>query len=406
MASANDTRSGRLRAIVPIGLALIAGVVVIGLIAVPEQGGTTPAVGGPSPSVPGNAPISTSSLRSNNARLGGIFHGAVHTRSQVLVWLAASLQPGPSMIGPFSTDLGPDWFVLQGPTWTGGGNLAGFQFPVPVDGAILGLDVHLQAAVCDPFTNTWFWTPGVTHRFSMAPNGGRSILLIRQVSAIAEAPHAPSQADLLAQVLQSVGHQVTIVDDAPPQRLADLAGFDALMDCRFTLPPGENEKGLFLGFLQNYGGVFLLSGPFAGSPGGQWRQLWIDEWVNGWLGLSIVFGSGMNQSNGAAEIVSPAAEPRYLLFPQPIQGLPYDVASEGGSFGPPGAVARGWPWIQGAGYPSLVYGMMFKPSDMSAVRVSGGVAILFNGSPEALISLSAPPPAGQVFINLASWLDV
>jgi len=357
--------------------------------------------------LPAPIPLSLSSITTNNARIGGTFRLSVHTRPQVGVWVLASSNTGPSGIGPWTVDLGPDWFVLQDFSWTSGGDRVDVHFPVPNHQALVGTEAVVQAVVHDPHSLEWFWTESVLHRFSEAPNGGRSVLLIRQVSVTNEAPHATLQADALAQALNQVGHNVTVVDDALP---ADLASYDCIMDCRFTLPPNPAEQDRLTDFLQHYGGVFMLCGPTVGSSWGQWRFAFLQQWLNNKLGMGLTLGTGINQSTGVTgESISLNCEPSYLVNPSSVAGMPYRVEDEGGSFGPEGFQSVGWPWVVGPAGPGqspTVYGMLFKPDDITGLPVKGKLAILFNGADDALAPSSASPFSHLVMVNLSFWLDV
>lgn len=368
--------------------------------------------GGPGPtSAPGTQPVpiplSMSTITTNNARIGDTFRLTVHTRPQVGVWVLASSNNPPTMIGPWQVDLAPDWFILRDHAWTSGGDRVDLQISLPYAQAWVGTEALVAALIHDPNTMEWFWTNSVLHRFSEAPAGGRSICLIRQVSVTGEAPWAALQADALTNALSGVGHSVTVVDDALP---TDLASFDLILDCRFTLPPNPDEQDRLTDFLRHYGGVFMLCGPTVGSSWGQWRFAFIQQWVNNKLGMGLTLGTGINQSSGVTgEQVSLSAEPRYLSQPSSVAGMPYRVHDEGGTFGPQGFQTTGWPWIvspAGPGQTPTVYGMLFKPDDIPAVPVKGSLAILFNGADDALAPSGQNPYAHLIFVNLSFWLDV
>ncbi|MAG55229.1 MAG: hypothetical protein CMJ83_02955 [Planctomycetes bacterium] len=378
----------------------LVGVIVFVLSGVP---GSTAGSGGSVGLVPGvSAPLVTSAMTTNNLRIGSDFYLTVHTRPQVGVWVLASSNTGPSQIGPWQTELGSDWFILQDYTWTSGGNQVGLQIPVPYDQALVGNEVVLQSLVHEPMTNEFFWTNHVPHKFSDAPNGGVNVLIVRQTTFTWECPFAPTQADLLAQVLRGLGHNVLVVDDSLPPEIAE---FDVLLDCRFTLPPNQAEKTRMVEFLRFYGGVFLLCGPTVGSTWGQWRFAWIEDLLNSKLGLCLTLGNSLNESTGTwGEHVSSSAEARYASQPSNITNTLYEIENEGGNFGPLG-YNQGWPWIVAPAPSTTVYGMMWKNSDITTLPVKGSVAVLFNGSSEALAGASNPY-ATVVFQNLVAWLDV
>jgi hypothetical protein len=380
------------------GAALAVVVVISAIPSGPSGGGS-----GTAPPQAAPIPIAWSSLTSGNAHLGEMFHLSVHTRPQVGVWILASSNTGPSMIGPYLTDLGPDWFILQSGTWTGGGNRVDLDFPIPTAPALQDLEVIIQAFIQEPSTSGTAWTPSVLHRITAPPLMGRSVLLIRQTMNSPEIQNASAQADALQLILASFGHAVTVADDAYP---ADLASFDCLMDCRFTVPPTEAEKLAAVRFLQHYGGIFLLCGPYLSSPMGQARLAALQELLNARLGIGVTVASGGNTSGGpASEQVSPMSDPRYLTFPAPVSGLAVHVEQEGGNFGPEGYATRGLPWVSGTSGLHLVYGMFFKPDDMPAVRVRGAMAVLFNGAADALMLSPANPNAHLIFVNLPWYLD-
>ena len=383
-----------------IGLAVFVMIMVSGV----PGGPTTTQVPGAQPAP---IPLSMSTITTNNARIGGTFRLTVHTRPQVGVWVLASSNNPSTTIGPWQVDLAPDWFLLQDFAWTSGGDRVDLQFSLPYVQAWVGTEALVKALVHDPNSMEWFWTDSVMHRFSEAPGGGRSICLIRQVSAMAEAPWATLQADALANTLSGVGHSVSVFDDALP---ADLASFDLILDCRFTLPPNLEEQGRFTDFLQHYGGVFMLCGPTVGSSWGQWRFAFIQQWVNNVLCMGLTLGTSVNQSSAVTgEQVSLSAEPRYLNQLPSVGGMPYRVHDEGGTFGPQGFQPRGWPWIvspAASGQAPTVYGMLFKPDDIPAVQSQGSLAILFNGAEDALAPSGQNPYAHLIFMRLAAWLDV
>jgi hypothetical protein len=153
----------------------------------------------------------------------------------------------------------------------------------------------------------------------------------------------------------------------------------------------------------------MICGPSVGSSWGQWRFAFIQQWLNGDLGLGLTLGTGLNQSSGVAgEQVSLSAAPSYLYQPGSVAGMPYRVHDEGGTFGPQGFQPAGWPWIVSASPPGqapIVYGMLFKPSDIACMPVKGGLAVLFNGAPDSLAPSGQNPFADLIFGNLAWWLD-
>ncbi|NRA95567.1 MAG: hypothetical protein HRU14_05095 [Planctomycetes bacterium] len=404
MLANQERRSPVWAAMLPV-FALISLTVVVVLMVSGVPGGPTAT---PSPGVqPVPMPLSMSTITTNNARIGGTFRLTVHTRPQVGVWVLASSNNPWTTIGPWQVNLAPDWYLIQDFAWTSGGDRIELQISLPYVQAWVGTEALVNALVHDPNSMEWFWTGSVLHRFSDAPGGGRSICLIRQVSVTGEAPWAPLQADALANALSGVGHSVSVVDDVLP---TDLASFDLILDCRFTLPPNSDEQDRLTDFLQHYGGVFLLSGPAVGSTWGQWRFAFIQQWANNRLGLGLTFGTSINQSSGVTgEQVSLNAEPRYLTQPSSVAGMPYRVHDEGGTFGPEGFQPRGWPWIvapAGVAQAPTVYGMLFKPDDIPALPVKGSLAILFNGADDALAPSGQNPSAHLIFMNLASWLDV
>lgn len=367
----------------------------------PPGGGGAGACPGLPPGVP--MPLTCSSMTSGNAHLGETFGLTVHARAGLFTWILASSNSGPSTIGPFPTDLSPDWFVLQGPVFTGGGNRVDLSFPLPSIPSLVDAEVVLQTFLLDVGAVEMTWTNSLMHRLTVPPPQGRSVCLVRQTLASPEMPNAGVQADALVQLLQLYGHQVTVVDDAVP---GDLASYDALFDCRFSVPLIEDDKLAFVRFLQRYGGVFLVCGPWIQSPQAQLRQLGIRDLLNNRLGIGVVVASGGMLSGGASvEQVSPDADPRYLTFPGSVSGLPYHVDQEGGNFGPSGFAPVGTPWIAAAGGWATVFGMLFKPDDVTTLSVKGTMAVLFNGAADALMQTPANPQTGPIFANLPWYLD-
>ena len=173
------SNSDGMRSLVAPVLVMVGAVVITVLVLSGIPGGPTPTPG----VVPTPVPLSASTITCNNARVGGLFQLTVHARPQVGVWVLASGNGGPTTIGPWQVDLGHDWFLLQDFAWTSGGNRIDIQIPLPPGHGWAGTEALGKALVHDPNSWEWAWTETVLHRFSHAPQGGRSVCLVRQVSA-------------------------------------------------------------------------------------------------------------------------------------------------------------------------------------------------------------------------------
>lgn len=384
---------------------LACGILVIS--GVPGGGGTPP----PPPQPPGvlaplptgvNAPIANSVQLTGNVHVGEMMHFTLAARPGVGIWTAVSSNSGPSVIGPWQVAVSADWSLLFAGLTTNSADSVSVMIPIPPIPALHNTEFMMQSLVFDPATYEFHWTNAALHRITQSNPGGRNVLLLRQTLANAEVPFSITQADLFAQSLIAQGHTVTVADDALP---LDLISYDCILDCRFTTVPAESEKDVFRAFLQNYGGVFLLSGPYSGSPAGQLRRAWVRDFLAMRLGVSAWIGSGLNNSNATVEQVSPLAPVRLLAMPNFVLGTSYEVTNEGGTFGTLAAFSAGDPWIVATSGNQQVYGAMFNPQQMPGVHAAGSVAVLLNGHPEALANSPSNPNAGAVLGNLPWALD-
>jgi hypothetical protein len=346
-------------------------------------------------------PANPHHLVTNNLKIGDALRLNLHTLPQTAHWLLASSNSGPSYIGPYFVDLGPDWFVLNGPVLMGGGANAETIVGVPYVPALVGLEFVLQCAVVSPLASDVIFSSSVTLRVSQGVS--KNILILRQTANVAGMTTAAQQAAALALSLQLLGNQVTVADDALPTSLLD---YDCILDLRFATPPAFDEDVRFVQFLKQNGGLFFVCGPYAGCPLGQQRAAWISTFMNATLGLGVAASSGGSLSNGSVESIDGSLDPAFLNTPLSIAGLPFNVSNEGGNFGPPGAAPTGMPWMTGATiFGPLVFGMIFEPAAMQNQTVGGRVAVLFSGGADTFEASAQSPFPELVMCNLAWYLD-
>jgi hypothetical protein len=387
--------SRRLRTAVPILLVFVALIVVFQLSGVPSP--TPP----PQDSGSSTYPTNPHQLICNNLKIGDTLRINLHTLPQTANWMLASSNSGPSYIGPYFVDLGSDWFVLQGPTLMGGGNSLELLIPVPFVPALVGLEFAIQCAVVSPVASDVIFSNSVALRGSQST--AKNILIIRQTLVMAGMTTSAQQASSLAVALQVLGNQVTVVDNVLPPSLLD---YDCIFDLRFSVAPAGDESQRFVQFLRQNGGIFFVSGPFAGCPPGQQRASWINVFLNTTLGIPVPISSGGGLSNITVETVNPAADPFLLTTPLSIGGMPFDVNNEGGNFGPPGTVPGGTAFLSGVGlFGAMVYGMYFEPAAMNNLAVGGRVAILFAGGADTFQASAQNPNPEFLMCNLAYFLD-
>jgi hypothetical protein len=349
---------------------------------------------------PSSFPPGPHRLVSNNLKTGDTLRLDLLTLPQSAIWVLASSNSGPSYIGTYLTDLGPDWFVLQGPVLMGGGSHLQLTFPVPLGAGLAGLEFAVQCAAVSPLAPDVAFSNGVALRVSQG--SGKNVLLLRQTTSAAGMANAAAQADALAIGLQLLGNHVTVADDVLPLSLLD---HDCILDLRFTTPPAADEAARFVQFLRTCGGAFFVCGPYAGCPEGQQRAAWLESLLNGVLGVGVAISSGGNLSGASVETIDPAAGPEFLSASAGITGLTMDVTHEGGSFGPPGAPG-GTPWLGGStALGPRVYGMFFDPSAMSAETVGGRLAVLFAGGASTFLPTAASPYPDLIMGNVAHYLD-
>ncbi len=348
-------------------------------------------------------PAAPHKLVSNNLKLGDDLHLVLHTVPQAGVWILASSETGPSWIGPYFTDLGADWFVLRDLTLLGGGSMLEHVVSVPMDPGLAGLEFAVQCAVADPQVADIRMSNSVHLKVSPFLATGKHVLLLRQTASTSAIGNPSAQATALAGSLTLLGNHVVVADDVLP---AALTSYDVILDCRFTVPPSPLEAARFLQFLRQSGGVAFVVGPSVGSPAGQERALWVNNFLNTTLGISVVVATGGNLSASSVETVDTGADPNYLYSPISVAGLPFEVTSEGGNFGPPGFAAVGTPWISGQSQIGpMVFGMLFNPSDATAQTIGAPIGVLFAGGAGTLMATSQNPYPDLVFCNLVYYLD-
>jgi len=363
-------------------------------LVLPGQGNTT---------FPGVAPLSASTLISNNLKVGTLFDAQVLTRPFAGAWILASGNTGPSTIAGYSVELGAQWFLLQDLVFSSGDGVISLSLPIPAWPPLVGMEFVVQAAVMDPQTLELAWTNATLQQVAASYPSLLNVLVIRQGFAPSDAPYAPAQGDALVQMLSLQGMQVTVHDNVLP---ASVAGFDVILDARFNSPPAEWEKQVFKGFMRNQGGVFFLCGPFSGTTWSADRFAWIQDFLVNRLGLSLSLQPGGGSAAQSNERVDPGGNWNLLNVAYSIAGLPYQVSLEGGNFGSPGTQPVGTPWIvTSPGWNPMVYGMVFKPADITACPLKGGCAVLMNGGPDVFTPTATSPHPDQVFTNLCYWLD-
>jgi hypothetical protein len=379
----------------------VVAVVAFDLAAVPSPRGhhaTAPSPGGGS--LPSTFPPGAHRLVSNNLKTGDTLELDLLTLPQTAIWVLASSNTGPSYLGPYFTDLGPDWFVLQGPLLMGGGSHLQLGVPVPTGAGLTGLEFTVQCAAVSPLASDVGFSNSVALRVSQGP--AKNVLLLRQTGPGC-GNGAAAQADSLAIGLQLLGIHVTTVDDVLPLSLLD---YDCIFDLRFSTPPAPDEAARYVQFLKSCGGLFFVAGPWTGCQGGQMRAGWVHWFLNTILGVSLTVSSGGALSNASVETIDPAAGPEFLAAASGIAGLPLDVSDEGGNFGPPGAVNLGIPWLTGTTvFGPTVYGMFFEPAVMSSQTVGGRVAVLFAGGSSTFVATATSPYPDLVMANMAYYLD-
>lgn len=363
------------------------------------QGGSS----GQSSQSPGS--LASPILTTNNPKVGETFRVAIHGEPGAIAWLAVSLTPGPSTLGPWQLGIGQPLHVLLAGAPFHGASTISLDVPIPAIDALQGIEFWMQALVVRPATGEAALTNVAAHRIA---GPGRHVLIVGQVTPSQTFASAGAQADALLGLLAATGHSVTRVDNVLP---ADLRGYDAILDCRFTLAPPASEKAVMVDYLRCHGGIFLVGGPFNLDQGGQLRHAWIQDFLNTKLGIGVAVYSGGNfsgSSPAALEEVRPTAHPMLLTVPSWIAEASYHVENEGGNFGYESSLAAGSPWIAaGAGSPvaGLVFGATFKPEDMTTARVAGTVAVLWNGAADALAATAANPNTQIIFDNLVHFLD-
>jgi hypothetical protein len=308
------------------------------------------------------------------------------------------------MIGPWSVAVSSDWsLLLAGHTTDSFGKLD-VPVPLPPMPSLHNLEFVMQTLIYDPTVVEFAWTNSVLQRITNPPPGGRNVLLLRQTVANAEAPWSQQQATLFAQSLTLQGHSVVVADDVLP--VTGLQQFDCILDCRFTTVPAESEKDVMRAFLQLHGGVFLLSGPYMNSVGGQLRRAWVRSFLAHRLGIPVIVGTGSNASNSTVEMVNTMAPVALLAMPNFVVNMTYEVTNEGGTFGSlAGFLALGDPWINATTGNMQVYGAAFRPEHMPAIHSAANVVVLLNGHPEALSTSASNPNADLVLGNLPWALD-
>ena len=350
--------------------------------------------------------VYASFMTSNNARTGAPFRVDIHAPEGCGSWLLASLLPGQVNLAGQLLDLGPDWFVLRDVVWTGASGVSSYAITIPNDPSLGGFQFRLQAGVYDPAIDLLVFSNGAPHEVIAASPFDLHICLIRQSVPTTDMLNPTQAPDALAAGLRNLGLSVDVFDDAIPAREV-LARYDVLFDCRFVLPPSEQEKEVVMEFLRDYGGVFLLHGPFSWSPWSSARKYWIDDLIMNRLGIGTQVLGGGNAGGAGAQQVAAGADPAYLTFPSSVAGTAYDVQQEGGNFGLIGQQGAGTPWITDSQGPwAFVYGMLFRPSDMSARTLRGSLAVLFTGNPAAFTTSAANPTPEMIMYNLAFWLDI
>lgn len=361
---------------------------------------------GAAPPLPAPAllPLNLSSQLTGNAHVGEVMNLNIRSRPQVGVWTAVSTNSGPSMIGPWSVALSSDWNLLLAGHSTDSFGQLNVPVPIPPLASLHHLEFVMQTLVYDPATIEFAWTNPVLQRITNPPPGGRNVLLLRQTLANAEAQWSQLQADLFSQRLTLQGHSVVVVDDFLPT--TGLADFDCILDCRFTTVPPESEKDTMQAFLQLHGGLFLLSGPYVNSPGGQLRRAWVRAFLAHRLGIPLIIGTGSNASNMTTEVVNSLAPVALLAMPNFVVNMNYVVTNEGGTFGSLAPFFTiGDAWINATSGNQQVYGAAFRPEHMPAIHAAANVVVLLNGHPEALASGVSNPNADLVLGNLPWALD-
>lgn len=349
-----------------------------------------------------SAPLSNSVQLTGNVHVGELMTFKLAARPGVGIWTVVSSNSGPSIIGPWQVAVSPDWSLLFAGLTTNSADSVSVMIPIPPIPALHNAEFMMQSLVFDPGSYEFAWTNAALHRITNVNPSSRNVLVLRQTVGNNEAQFSALQATLFAQNLIAGGNIVTMVDDVLP---LDLVAYDCILDCRFTTVPQVSEKLLFKAFLQQYGGVFLLSGPYAGSPAGQQRRAWIRDFLAMHLGIGVWIGSGFNNSNNTVEHVSPMAPVRLLSMPSFVLGTTYEVTNEGGTFGTLAAFNAGEPWIVATSGNLQVYGALFTPQQMPGVHAAGSVAVLLNGHAEALASSVSNPNANEVLGNLPWALD-
>lgn len=347
-------------------------------------------------------PLNLTTQLTGNPHVGEPMQFRMVTRPGTGIWTALSSNSGPSVIGPWQVAVSTDWSLLFAGMSPDSNGFINVAIPVPPIPALHNVEFMMQSLVFDPFSYEFHWTNAALHRITNANPSGRNVLLVRQSLNNAEAQYSYQQASLFAQILSASGHNVTVADDLLP---TNLASYDCILDCRFTTVPQESEKDTLRVFLQHYGGVFLLSGPYVNSPSGQLRRAWIRDFLAMRLGINAFIGSGNNNSNGTVEVVSPLATSRLLTLPSFVLGMTYEVTNEGGTFGTLNNFTSGDPWIVASTGNLQVYGACFGPQHMPGVHAAGSVVVLLSGHPEALASGVSNPNADAVLGNLPWALD-
>jgi hypothetical protein len=352
-------------------------------------------------SAPSTYPANPHRLVCNNMKIGDVLSLRLLTLPQTAVWMLASGNNGPSYIGPYFVDLGPDWFILLGGVPMGGWVSLDVPIPIPDVPALVGLEFVVQCAILPPLSTNPGFSNAVTLRCSQG--SGKNILILRQTAVMPGMTNAAQQATSLGSSLTLFGNQVTIVDDVLPSSSA-LLDFDCLLDLRFSVPPAADETWRLVEFLRQCGGVFFVSGPYAGCPSGQQRATWLSGFL-ATVGADVAISSGGTHSNASTEPVE-FADPAFLTIPFGIAGLTFDVSYEGGNFGPPGAASLGAPWLAGstpAG--DLTFGMFFQPSETMTQTVGGRIGVLFAGGPDTFQPSPQNAYPDLIMCNVAWYLD-
>lgn len=349
----------------------------------------------------GSFPQNAHHLVTNNLKIGETLRLDLFTAPQTAAWFLASSNTGPSYIGPYLTGLGPDWFIVSGPTSLATGTHLHLDVPIPYLPGIVGLEFAVQGAVLSLVSSGVAFSN--TNTLRAIDCWGKNVLLLRQTVQTPGMTNAAQQADSLAVALQTFGNQVTVVDDVLPLSLLD---YDCILDLRFTTSPGFDESTRFMQFLRQSGGAFFVSGPYANSVGGQMRAAWLSSFLNSTLGVGVAILPGGNLSFGSVETIDSSADPSFLAVPLSIGGLPFDVTNEGATFGAPGAAGTGVAWLTGDTiYGPQVYGMFFDSWAFTGSTAGGRVGVLFAGGASTFMPSAASPWPELVMDNVVYYLD-